>query len=90
MIQKVIENKSFVAKILQESMKQIESAELYMHTHIEEMFPEICKAIQHRRAQYYLLVHEYHFIEKMLKNGQIEEKEAQEMINEINSKIYYL
>ena len=51
-------------------------AENYMHTYCEDMYPEICKAVQHRRAQYYLLTHEKGFIEKMLKNGQIEEKEA--------------
>jgi hypothetical protein len=48
-----------------------------MHRHIEDMFPEITKAIQHRRAKYYLLIHEYHFVEKMLKKGQIEAKEAE-------------
>lgn len=40
-----------------------------MEKHIEQMFPEIVKAIQHRRAEYYLLVHEYHEVEKMLKHG---------------------
>lgn len=61
-----------------------------MHQHIEEMYPEIAKAIQHRRAQYYLLIHEYHFVEEMLKKGQIEDKEAAELKGEIDAKIYYL
>lgn len=44
-IMMVIQNKEFVNKILMESQKQIQGAEQYMFSHIEEMFPEICKAI---------------------------------------------
>jgi len=36
------------------------------------------------------LVHEYSAVEKMLKHGQIEDKEADEMKTEIDSKMYYL
>ena len=90
MILMVIENKDFVGKILLESQKNVLGAETYMHRHIEDTFPEICKAIQHRRAQYYLLVHEYHYVDKMLKNGQIEDKEAGQLKREIDQKIYYL
>lgn len=61
-----------------------------MHSYIEDMFPEISKAIQHRRAMYYLLTHEYHFIDSMLKRGQIEDKEAGILRNEIDKKIFYL
>ena len=61
-----------------------------MHQHIEDMFPEIAKAIQHRRAQYYLLIHEYHFIDSLQKKGQIEDKEAGELRGEIDKKLYFL
>jgi hypothetical protein len=54
------------------------------------MFPEIMKAIQQRRAKYYLLIHEYHFVEKMLKKGQIEAKEADTLKEEIDKKIFYM
>ena len=65
-------------------------AENYVHQHIEEAFPEVCKAIQHRRAKYYLLVHGYQYVDKMLKNGQIEDKEAVQLKKEIDKKIYHL
>ena len=58
-----------------------------MFTHIEDMFPEIAKAIQMRRAQYYLLIHEYHYVEHMLKVGQIEDKEAAALQGEIDKMI---
>jgi len=69
MLQKVIENQKYLSRILNESQENMNHAENYMHQKIEEMYPEICKAIQHRRAQYFLLVHEYHYVEKMMKNG---------------------
>jgi hypothetical protein len=33
------------------------------------MYPEISKAIQHRRAQFFLLTHENLFLDEMLKKG---------------------
>jgi hypothetical protein len=54
------------------------------------MFPEICKAIQHRRAEYYLLIHVYHYIEEMLKQGVIEDKDAKQLREEIDNKIFNL
>ena len=90
MLSNVIQDSMYVKKIIEESSVNTQSAENYMHFHIEDMFPEITKSIQHRRAQYYLLVHEYHFVESLLKKGQIEQKEADTLIGEIDSKIFYL
>ena len=61
-----------------------------MTTHIEEMFPEIATAIQMRRAKYYLLIHEYHYVDEMLKVGQIEDKEAAALQGEIDKLILQL
>ena len=40
----------YVKKIRGESENNAIDAENYMHFHIEDMFPEITKSIQHRRA----------------------------------------
>lgn len=90
MLQAVIESRDFVSQIMGESRTQVKEAEGYMEKHIEQMFPEISKAIQNRRAEYYLLVHEYHEVDKMLKHGQIEDKDAGELKSEIDSKIFFL
>jgi hypothetical protein len=45
MLQSVIESKDFVRRILSESQKQVMESENYMSKHIEDMFPEISKAI---------------------------------------------
>lgn len=45
MIQKVIENKEFTAKILKEAQENYQKADDHMHKHLEDVFPEICKEI---------------------------------------------
>ena len=69
MLVNVIIETEYSKKIKNEATPNILAAENYMHRHIEETFPEITKAIQHRKAQYYLLIHEYHLIEDLLKKG---------------------
>ena len=69
LIQSIIENEEFVGKIVKECYVNVQAAEKYQQSYIEDIFPEITKSIQHRRAQYYLLTHEYHYIDKMLKHG---------------------
>ena len=68
-ITKIIENQHFVSLILTESKKDIQQAEVYIMEHIEDMFPEIAKAIQMRRAQYFLLNDGYSFIQSMITKG---------------------
>lgn len=62
----------------------------FMVDQIEDTYPEITKAIQQRRAEYYLLSHQYSFIQTMLKKGQIEEKQCQRITSEIDEKIFQL
>jgi hypothetical protein len=43
-----------------------------------------------RRAQHYILVHEYHYVEGLLRKGQIEEKEVVRIKGEIERKLLAL
>lgn len=90
LIRNVLDESEYINEVLAEAHKQVEQAEKYMHVNIEDQFPEICKAIQHRRAQYYLLVHEYHFVDQMLKHGQIEERDANLFQGKLGAKIHAL
>lgn len=54
-----------------------------MASAIEDSFPEISKAIQHRRAERFLLLKESNDIDSMLKRGEIQEKDAAELKLEI-------
>ena len=90
MLRKVIENERFVDKIVGESQDQRELAEAYQHRDIDGLFPELAAQLQLRRAQYYVLVHEYHYVEGLLHKGQIEEKEVARFKAEIDKKILAL
>lgn len=72
--------------VLREAETQVEHAEQFMATTIEDSFPEISKAIQHRRAERFLLVHQLHDIDRMLHRGEIQEKDAGELKHEIEEK----
>ena len=86
----VVIQSDYAKKIKDEATPNLLAAESYMHHQIEETFPEITKAIQHRKAQYFLLIHEYHMIEDLLKKGQIDNKDAQTLKDEIDDKIFDL
>lgn len=90
MISNVIENRRFVEQIVAESKAQRELAEAYQHGEIDGLFPELAAQIQLRRAQYYVLVREYHYVEGLLRKGQIEEKEVARFKAEIDKKIIAL
>lgn len=90
MLINVIQDSFYVKKINEESIENTKQADIYLQTQVEDMFPEITKAIQQRRAQYYLLIHEYKYVEKMLKHGQIEQREADTFNDQINKKLFYL
>lgn len=90
MISNVIENRRFVDQIVAESKAQRGLAEAYQHREIDYLFPELAAQIQLRRAQYYVLVHEYHYVEGLLRKGQIEEKEVARFKAEIDKKIIAL
>jgi len=53
--------------LLKEIKDNTDLGNKYLIEKCEDVFPEITKSIQHRRAQYYLLLHEYNFVEKMRK-----------------------
>lgn len=59
-----------------------------MSVEIENAFPEISKAIQHRRAEYFILTKESHYVNKMVHHGQIEQNDANNLLGEIDNKIY--
>lgn len=76
--------------IHKESLIQIEGAEQYMMNKIEKEYPEISRAVQQRRAMYFLLIHKWNFIEHELHTGKIEQKDADELCDEVKKKIHYL
>lgn len=76
MIEQVINNEEILDRIRLEVKKELKKAEIKLYKHIEENFPEVTKAVQHRRGGNFLINHMQHFVEEMVKHGQMEEKEA--------------
>src|SRR5690606_5834295 len=64
--------------------KEMSKADEKLYLHIEDNFPEVTKAIQHRRGGNFLINHMHHFVEEMVKHGQMEEKEAQFFTDHLN------
>ena len=73
-----------------ESFKNKLQAESYMHHRIEQVFPEVSKAIRRRRAEFYLLTHSFEYVEKLYHHGQIEDKDRAALVGEIDDKIFFL
>ena len=57
---------------------------------VEDLFPEIAKSMQHRRAQYYLLKHEGRYVANLQKHGKLDENDAKGLASEIDKKIHNL
>ena len=62
MINGVVENEGLCEIVLKEARENIEMAQKYIAIEIEEVFPEISKSIQHRRAEYYILAKQSKFV----------------------------
>lgn len=90
LINEVIQDRKYINIIIEETRVNIHKAEEYNIDNIEAVFPEICKSIQTRRAEYSLLVKENHNIDNMVHHGQIEEKDACQLRDEIEKKLFYL
>ena len=90
MINGVIDNHELCDIILKEAAYNIEQAQKYLAIEVEVVFPEISKSIQHRRAEYYILTKKSHYVQKMQHHGQIEENDAKNLLEEIDSKIFDL
>ena len=84
MLKSVIQNEEYCHIISKEVKENIKKAEKFVSCEIEDLYPEISKAIQHRRAQFYLLVHSCQYVGGLLHKGQIEEKDANAITSEID------
>jgi hypothetical protein len=68
----------------------VRKAEEWLHKEVEDPYPEVVTAMQERRAQLFLLTAEYHQVEGMLANGQIEDRDSVKLLGELDEKLYVL
>lgn len=66
-----------MVKIIEkEILVQIDHAELAIKIKIEDAFPDITQAVNHRNAEYFILKQQVNYVSTLNKNGQVEEKHA--------------
>lgn len=90
MIGGIVDNKDLCDIVLKESKTQTELAYAYIQNYVELPFPEIAKACQQRRAEYYILNHKLKYVNGMLHHGQVEPNDAKNLLGEIDQKIWDL
>jgi len=70
-----------------ELKKGIEHASELIDNEIRASFKEIMEPVNHRRSVYYILVQQSNFINEMLAEGEVDEKQAKFLLKELDQKI---
>lgn len=83
-IEQIIYNEEIIERLRTEIRKELVKAENKLYKQIEQNFPEVTKAIQHKRGGHFLINHMQHFVEEMVRHGQMEPKEAQFFYHHLN------
>lgn len=83
------QNEELINVITTESFRNRFLAEAYTKRY-EALYPDVSRGIRARRAEYFLLTHTFHYIEQLLHQGQIEDKDHGQLSDEIDKKIYFL
>lgn len=83
-IEQIVNNEAILEKLKIELQQQIHKAEIKLYNHLEDNFPEVIKAIQHRRGGHFLINHMSKFVGDMVNHGQMQPKEAQYFYNHLS------
>ena len=86
-IDSIINNQEIIEKIKDEVEEQLKFAENKLYNEIEENFSEVTKAVQHKRAGYFLINRMKTFVEDMVKAGHIESKEAKFFLDHLHVEV---
>jgi hypothetical protein len=84
LIHQIVHNEEILDKLKQEIRKELKHAENKLYNELEENFPEVIKAVQHKRGGYYLINKLRTFVNEMIEQGQIDFKEAKFFINKLD------
>lgn len=79
----IIHNDEIVDKLQKEIHGTVKFAENKLYD-LEEHFPEVIKAVQHKRGGFYLLNKMRNFVNELIEHGQMDIKEAKLFLHWIN------
>lgn len=75
-MQHLIHNDTIISRLKEEIRDEVNNAQRKLYHDLEETFPEIIQAVQHKRGGYYLINKMMHFVDEKTEHGQIDLKEA--------------
>jgi hypothetical protein len=84
MIHDIINNQDILNELKGEVYNEIKRAEHKLYHELEENFPEVIQAVQHKRGGYYLVNAMRNFVNEMIEHGQIDFKEAKFFLHRLN------
>ena len=74
-------------KVIMESKSQRDLAEDYMNS-MNKSFPEVSVNLQNKRAAYYILIHQKHYIDNIHQLGELDDKEAGRISDFLTKQLY--
>lgn len=80
------EDSEHLDKVIQESTANQQLAEAYKSERLEDIFPEFCKEIQHRRANYAIVLAQRNMVKDQLAKGLILDNQAQIVLDELDKR----
>ena len=84
LITQIVFHENIIERLKREVRQEVKHAENMIYNELEENFSEVTKAIQHRRGGYYLINKMRNFVQEMIHHGQIEVKEAEYFLHNLN------
>ena len=76
----------FVEKISSEISGLIEEAEVELKKQLEAVFPEVCEAVNQRRAEFYVISQQMKFVQEKQKQGIAEDSHVNMVLEELQGK----
>jgi NhaP-type Na+/H+ or K+/H+ antiporter len=83
-------NREMFLRIMDETKRQVEEAEKFLHDNIEVSYPEVSSFVQTKKACYKLLYTQKSDIDRLFAQGVIGEQEYEFIITGVDSNIHYL
>lgn len=84
LIHQIVHNEEILTELKSEVCRELKIAEKVIYNDLEENFPEVIKAVQHKRGGYYLINAMRSFVNAMIQHGQIDFKEAKFFLHRLN------
>jgi len=84
LVNQIVQNEEILERIKKEIKNELKHAKNLLYNELEDNFPEVIKAVQHKRGGFYLINRMKAFVNEMIEHGQIDFREANFFLHELN------